>query len=63
MPKSADFVDHIDKNSLVESQGLLEKAVIEKDIERIQFERIGYFYRDPDLSRTYNKTVSLREGF
>ena len=63
MPKSADFVDHIDKNSLVESQGLLEKPVMEKDIERIQFERIGYFYRDPDLSRTYNKTVSLREGF
>ena len=63
MPKSADFVDHIDKNSLVESQGLLEKAVMEKDIERIQFERIGYFYRDPDLPRTYNKTVSLREGF
>ena len=63
MPKSADFVDHIDKNSLVESQGLLEKAVVERDIERIQFERIGYFYRDPDLPRTYNKTVSLREGF
>ena len=63
MPKSADFVDHIDKNSLVESQGLLEKAVMEKEIERIQFERIGYFYRDPDLPRTYNKTVSLREGF
>ena len=63
MPKSADFVDHIDKNSLIESQGLLEKAVMEKDIERIQFERIGYFYRDPDLPRTYNKTVSLREGF
>ena len=63
MPKSADFVDHIDKNSLVESHGLLEKAVMEKDIERIQFERIGYFYRDPDLPRTYNKTVSLREGF
>ena len=63
MPKSADFVDHIDKNSLVESQGLLEKAVMEKNIERIQFERIGYFYRDPDLPGTYNKTVSLREGF
>ena len=63
MPKSADFVDHIDKKSLVESDGLLEKAVMEKDIERIQFERIGYFYRDPDLPRTYNKTVSLREGF
>ena len=63
MPKSADFVDHIDKNSLVESHGLLEKAVMEKGIERIQFERIGYFYRDPDLPRTYNKTVSLREGF
>ena len=63
MPKSADFVDHIDKNSLVESHGLLEKAVMERDIERIQFERIGYFYRDPDLPRTYNKTVSLREGF
>ena len=63
MPKSADFVDHIDKNSLVESHGLLEQAVMEKDIERIQFERIGYFYRDPDLPRTYNKTVSLREGF
>ena len=63
MPKSDDFVDHIDKNSLVESQGLLEKAVMEKDVERIQFERIGYFYRDPDLPGTYNKTVSLREGF
>ena len=63
MPKSDDFVDHIDKNSLVESQGLLEKAVMEKDVERIQFERIGYFFRDPDLPRTYNKTVSLREGF
>ena len=63
MPNSADFVDHIDKDSLVESHGLLEKAVMERDIERIQFERIGYFYRDPDLPRTYNKTVSLREGF
>ena len=63
MPKSADFVDHIDKNSLTESQGLLEKAVMENEIDRIQFERIGYFYRDPDLPRTYNKTVSLREGF
>ena len=62
MPKSADFVDHIDKNSLV-NQGFLKKQLWKKTLKGFSLRGSAFLSRPRDLPRTYNKTVSLREGF
>lgn len=49
-PDSAegDMLDHVNPNALREVQGLIEPSVAQDDPDtRYQFERLGYFWRDP----------------
>ena len=61
-----DFIEDINPNSLE----VLENCKIEPDLIAlddnvpIQFERLGYFYKDPDTTpekHIYNRTISLRD--
>lgn len=64
--RDRDFTEDINQNSLE----VLENCKIEPDLIAlddnvpIQFERLGYFYKDPDTTpekQIYNRTISLRD--
>jgi len=64
--RERDFIEDINPNSLE----VLENCKIEPDLITlddnvpIQFERLGYFYKDPDTTpekNIYNRTISLRD--
>lgn len=61
------FLDHLNPNSLVTQSGWMEQSLtLEKamSIKNFQFERLGYFYADPDSTNeelVFNKTVSLKQ--
>ena len=64
--RDRDFIEDINPNSLE----ILENCKIEPDLITlddnvpIQFERLGYFYKDPDTTpekHIYNRTISLRD--
>jgi len=70
-----DFLDHLNPESLVESSGWVEPWVegTEPSV-RVQFERLGYFWRDPvdgrpggsddpDAHRIFNRIVSLKDSW
>jgi len=67
--QSPDGVEDLNPNSLqVIKNALVEPAVIdEKQDERFQFERQGYFYADPvdysDKNPVFNKIVGLRDSW
>lgn len=62
-PKADSFIDDINEDSLVSHRSFVEPAIMEHEATRFQFERQGYFCKDPKLGGVFNKTVSLREGF
>ena len=61
------FLDHLNPNSLVVTEAWVEPSLtLEKAmaIKHFQFERLGYFYADPDSTEeklVFNKTVSLKQ--
>ena len=61
------FLDHLNPNSLIVQEGWIEPSLnLEKSmaIKHFQFERLGYFYADPDSTEeklVFNKTVSLKQ--
>ena len=61
------FLDHLNPNSLIVQEGWIEPSLtLEKTmaIKHFQFERLGYFYADPDSTEeklVFNKTVSLKQ--
>ncbi len=61
------FLDHLNPNSLVVQEGWIEPSLsLDKamEIKHFQFERLGYFYADPDSTAeklVFNKTVSLKQ--
>ncbi|WP_103029054.1 glutamine--tRNA ligase/YqeY domain fusion protein [Salinibacter altiplanensis] len=60
------FTEFLNPDSLNVRQGVLEPAVRDLDTDqRVQFERQGYFWADPDTSRpdalVYNQIVPLRD--
>ncbi len=61
------FLDHLNPNSLVVGEAWIEPTLtLEKAmaIKHFQFERLGYFYADPDSTENrlvFNKTVSLKQ--
>ena len=65
--KEDDFMDAINPNSLeVLSNCKLEPSLMDVQIgESIQFERLGYFCKDPDSkdSPVFNQTVALRDSW
>ena len=67
-PNVADFASDLDRNSLeVLSDARLEPALAQGNSPAcVQFERLGYFCRDPDSTAdrpVYNRTVGLRDSW
>ncbi len=62
-PSAESFLDDINPDSLEVLEGYVEPAIADSPEMRFQFERTGYFCKDPEAPGVYNKTVSLREGF
>lgn len=62
-PSATSFLDDINPDSLEILQGFAEPAIVAHEDTHFQFERQGYFCKDPKLPGVFNKTVSLREGF
>jgi glutaminyl-tRNA synthetase len=63
-----EFTDHLNSESLTVATGHVEPSVLQDTPElRYQFERLGYFWRDPAESRPerliFNRIVSLRDSW
>ncbi len=63
-----DFVDALNPISLVETDGFVEPSVADDPPEtRYQFERLGYFWRDPEDSTpdalVFNRIVALKDNW
>jgi len=61
-----DFTDHLNPDSLTVQHGVVEPAAAENPADRrVQFERQGYYWPDPDDSSpgnlVFNQIVSLRD--
>ncbi len=67
IPEGVDYKDYLNPDSLIVAKGWAEPALLEdKSGMAVQFERSGYFYKDPDSTPQtpiYNKTVSLKDSF
>ena len=65
-PDPANMVADLNPNSVATAQALVEPAVLASPAERFQFERVGYFRKDPVDSRVgapaFNGIVPLRES-
>jgi glutaminyl-tRNA synthetase len=62
------FENYLNSNSLEVLTGRIEPAAVDPSLgERLQFERQGYFFRDPVDSRVdhlvFNRTVPLRDSW
>ena len=62
-PTSDTLLEDINPDSVMQLSAVVEPAIMASDSARFQFERQGYFYKDPVQANVFNKTVSLREGF
>ena len=65
--KNVDFKSHLNPDSLKVVQALVEPCLAEaKPGDRFQFERIGYFYAEPDSrpgAPVFNRTVTLKDSW
>ncbi|QEA39860.1 glutamine--tRNA ligase/YqeY domain fusion protein [Pistricoccus aurantiacus] len=64
----ADFLAHLNPDSLITVQGIAEPSLADAAPEsRYQFERVGYFCADRHASRdghlVFNRTVGLKDGW
>lgn len=60
------FLDNINANSLQVIKGYIEPFARETEITHFQFERLGYFVKDPDSNTNrlvFNRTVTLRDSW
>jgi glutaminyl-tRNA synthetase len=66
-PDVSNFAAELNPNSLEVIEGaMLEPAIATANDASLQFERLGYFFRDPDSKPgmpVFNRTVSLRDTF
>ena len=62
-PRADTFLDDLNPDSVTVYKGFVEPAIMAHEDQRFQFERQGYFCKDVERPNTFNKTVSLREGF
>ncbi|WP_110656253.1 glutamine--tRNA ligase/YqeY domain fusion protein [Salinicola halimionae] len=66
--KDADFLEHLNPDSLVTVEGIAEPALADVEPEaRYQFERVGYFCADRHACRdgklVFNRTVGLKDSW
>ncbi len=66
--EEVDFLHFINPNSLEISHGFIEPSILNDPLEtRYQFERLGYFWRDPVDSSAeklvFNRIISLRDSW
>ena len=62
-PNLSDLGAALNHESVLETAGFVEPAIAGSDVTSFQFERQGYFARDPDAADLYHRTVSLRDRF
>jgi glutaminyl-tRNA synthetase len=66
-PAKASLTESINPDSLRLANGFVEPAIVESDAERFQFERQGYFFKDPGeyhkKAPVFNRTVTLRDSW
>ena len=66
-PDSGELEETLNDASLVTVRAMLEPSIFETDAPRLQFERIGYFFRDPaddsPESPVFNRIVTLRDSW
>ncbi len=65
-PLNTDFMRFVNPQSLVVTRGLVEPSIAKDPADaRYQFERVGYFWRDPVLSRddapVFNRIMTLKD--
>ena len=67
VPEDKDYKDYLNPQSLVKATGYAEPALLEdKSGIAVQFERVGYFFEDPDSTPehpVFNKTTALKDSF
>ena len=66
--KDADFLEHLNPDSLEVCQAFAEPSLAQAEPEsRFQFERVGYFCADRHACRdgnlVFNRTVGLKDGW
>jgi len=66
--KDADFLEHLNPDSLVTVKGIAEPSLADAEPEaRYQFERVGYFCADRHACRdgrlVFNRTVGLKDSW
>ena len=63
-PESWSFIENLNPDSLTIVHAKLEPALADLPVgEVVQFERTGYFARDPDEGLVFNRTVSLKDSW
>ena len=64
MPEGSEYKDFINPDSLrVMKDAKAERGIFDGDEKTFQFVRTGYFTVDSKNERTFNRTVSLKDGF
>ena len=67
IPEGEDYKSYLNPESLVIGKGYAEPGLLEDNSGiAVQFERVGYFYKDPDSTPEhfiYNKTTALKDSF
>ena len=67
IPEDRDYKEFLNPESLVVKKGYAEPALLEdKHDLAVQFERVGYFFKDPDSTPeklVMNKTTGLKDSF
>ena len=67
VPEGHDYKEYLNPSSLTVTRGFSEPALLEDASGiAVQFERTGYFFRDPDSTperSVFNKTVALKDSF
>ena len=65
-PEGHDLSDTLNDASLRSVQAQVEPAIVASDEPRFQFERVGYFFKDPEDSTpgapVFNRIVTLRDS-
>ncbi len=67
IPEDRDYKEFLNPSSLTVSRAYAEPALASDEGKlAVQFERDGYYFRDPDSSEdnlVFNKTVSLKDSY